>query len=69
MINTATLTKNNSETGRKMKTPTSPRINSKCRQKCEIYARVTGYMSPVNNWNRGKKEEFLNRKVYNISGR
>ena len=39
---------------------------SKCKQKCEIYSRVTGYFRPVANWNHGKKEEFLNRKVYKI---
>jgi anaerobic ribonucleoside-triphosphate reductase len=67
MKNSASQSKNNSGTDNKMKTPTSPRINSnKCGQKCEIYSRVTGYMRPVNNWNKGKKEEFNDRKAYNI---
>jgi len=67
MSDTATQPKNNSKTGSKMKTPTSPRINSKkCGMGCEVYARVTGYMRPINNWNRGKLEEFQMRKVYSV---
>ena len=38
----------------------------KCSEKTEIYSRVTGYMRPVRNWNKGKKEEFKNRKPYQI---
>lgn len=36
----------------------------KCGQKCEIYSRVTGYMRPIRSWNKGKREEFKNRKAY-----
>jgi len=34
------------------------------RQKCEIYSRVVGYIRPVAQWNRGKKAEFQDRKVF-----
>ncbi len=34
--------------------------------KCEVYSRVVGYMRPVSAWNKGKKEEYAMRKVYNI---
>jgi len=27
-------------------------------QKCEVYSRVVGYLSPVSHWNEGKKEEW-----------
>ena len=37
---------------------------SKCGEKTEIYSRVTGYFRPVSNWNKGKQEEFKERKVY-----
>jgi ribonucleoside-triphosphate reductase (formate) len=30
----------------------------------EIYSRVVGYFRPVNQWNKGKQEEFRNRKTY-----
>ncbi len=30
--------------------------------KCEVYSRVVGYLRPVQNWNKGKKEEFKMRK-------
>ena len=29
---------------------------------CEVYSRVVGYLRPVQNWNKGKKEEFSMRK-------
>jgi len=35
-----------------------------CGEETEIYSRVVGYYRPVNNWNKGKKEEFKNRKEY-----
>ena len=38
----------------------------KCEAKTEVYSRVTGYFSPVSQWNKGKKEEFNNRKKYNV---
>lgn len=31
---------------------------------CEVYSRVVGYLRPVQNWNKGKKEEFVQRKTY-----
>ncbi len=34
------------------------------RQKCEVYSRVVGYLSPVNRWNNGKKSEFNERKTF-----
>ncbi len=30
----------------------------------EVYSRVCGYFRPVNQWNKGKKEEFRERKDY-----
>ena len=39
---------------------------SKCGAKCEIYSRVCGYFRPVSNWNKGKKEEFKQRKNFKI---
>ena len=36
-----------------------------CGRKTEVYSRVCGYFRPIENWNRGKKEEFKDRKAYN----
>lgn len=36
----------------------------KCGEKTEVYSRVVGYFRPVANWNKGKREEFLQRKTY-----
>jgi ribonucleoside-triphosphate reductase len=37
-----------------------------CGQEAEVYSRITGYYRPVKNWNEGKSQEFIDRKVYNI---
>lgn len=34
------------------------------RQPCIIYSRVVGWMTPVENFNKGKKAEYNDRKVY-----
>lgn len=34
--------------------------------KCEVYSRVVGYLRPVQNWNKGKKEEYEMRKTYAV---
>ena len=36
------------------------------RTKCEVYSRVVGYMRPVNQWNRGKQQEFTDRKTFDM---
>ena len=35
-----------------------------CGQTCEVYSRIVGYYRPVQNWNKGKTEEFKDRIVY-----
>lgn len=30
----------------------------------EVYSRVVGYIRPVKQWNRGKRQEFKDRKNY-----
>jgi len=35
-----------------------------CNAEMEIYSRVVGFYSPTKRWNKGKKEEFKNRKTY-----
>ena len=39
---------------------------AKCEKQCEIYSRVCGYFRPVSNWNKGKKQEFAERKTFNV---
>ena len=34
------------------------------RTKCEVYSRIVGYLRPVSQYNRGKQEEFKDRKVF-----
>ena len=33
----------------------------------EVYSRVVGYFRPVNQWNKGKREEFKERKEFTIN--
>ena len=35
-----------------------------CGGPTEVYSRITGYYRPVQNWNDGKAQEYLDRKVY-----
>lgn len=37
-------------------------------KKCEVYSRVVGYLRPVQQWNIGKKQEYITRKEYKASG-
>ena len=37
-----------------------------CGEEAEVYSRITGYYRPVKNWNDGKAQEFLDRKVYEV---
>ena len=39
---------------------------STCGEQCEIYSRVVGYLRPVNQWNKGKKEEFKMRRLFTL---
>ncbi len=39
-----------------------------CGQKTEVYSRITGYYRPVQNWNDGKAQEFIQRKTYQVHG-
>ena len=39
---------------------------AKCGEKTEIYSRVCGYFRPVSNWNQGKREEFKDRKEFEV---
>jgi anaerobic ribonucleoside-triphosphate reductase len=32
----------------------------------EVYSRVVGYFRPVNQWNKGKKQEFADRKETDV---
>lgn len=36
------------------------------RQRCQIYSRIVGYLSPLDQWNLGKKSEWQDRKVFRL---
>jgi len=38
-----------------------------CKARTEVYSRVVGYYRPVQQWNRGKQEEYFDRKNYNLT--
>jgi len=33
---------------------------------CLVFSRVVGYMQPVNQWNKGKQQEFEDRQEYEL---
>jgi len=35
-----------------------------CGEKTEVWSRVVGYLRPVDNYNKGKKEEYFLRKKF-----
>ncbi|MGP1414111.1 MAG: ribonucleoside triphosphate reductase [Bacillales bacterium] len=35
-----------------------------CHNETEVYSRITGYYRPIKNWNKGKTEEFKDRREY-----
>ena len=35
-------------------------------KKCEVYSRVVGYIRPVQQWHKGKKQEFEERKEFKV---
>ena len=35
-------------------------------QECEVYSRVVGYIRPVQQWHKGKKQEFGERKEFGM---
>lgn len=37
-------------------------------QKCEVYSRVVGYIRPVEQWHKGKRQEYKERLEYNMPG-
>ena len=39
----------------------------KAKVPCEVYSRIVGYLTPVQNWNKGKKQEFKERKLFKNS--
>ena len=37
-------------------------------QECEVYSRVVGYIRPVGQWHKGKKQEYGERKEFTMPG-
>ena len=37
-----------------------------CAKETEVYSRITGYYRPIKNWNDGKRQEYDERKVYEV---
>jgi ribonucleoside-triphosphate reductase len=40
------------------------KMATKCDAKTEVYARVCGFFRPVQQWNKGKKAEFSDRREF-----
>jgi len=33
-------------------------------KECEVYSRIVGYLRPITSWNKGKQQEYKERKVF-----
>jgi anaerobic ribonucleoside-triphosphate reductase len=42
-------------------------IKTEVKVPCEVYSRIVGYLRPVQAWNKGKRQEFLERKTFDPS--
>ncbi len=38
------------------------------RTRCEVYSRVVGFLSPLSQWNRGKRAEWPDRTTWDGNG-
>lgn len=38
-----------------------------CERETEVYSRIVGYMRPVKQWNKGKRQEFKDRKLFSCN--
>jgi len=38
-----------------------------CGEETEVYSRIVGYLRPLNQWNDGKRAEFIQRSAFNTS--
>jgi anaerobic ribonucleoside-triphosphate reductase len=34
---------------------------------CEVYSRIVGYMRPIQSWNKGKQQEFMDREEFDVT--
>ena len=37
-----------------------------CKKETEVWSRIVGYYRPIANWNKGKQEEFKERKTFSV---
>lgn len=44
-------------------------MNNRCQARTEVYSRVVGFFRPVQEWNKGKQEEFGDRSPYDIKNK
>lgn len=41
-------------------------MSKKCNEKTEVWSRVVGFHRPIQDWNKGKREEYKNRKTFDV---
>ncbi len=44
--------------------PGEQKICPHCKEETEVWSRVVGFYRPVQNWNKGKQEEYSERKTF-----
>ena len=46
---------------------TAEQPTTRCQERTEVYSRVCGFFRPVQQWNKGKQEEFSERALFDAS--
>ena len=41
-------------------------MSKKCNAETEVWSRVVGFHRPIQDWNKGKQEEFKDRKLFDV---
>lgn len=50
--------------GKHFNCPQPNKNGEPCGKECEVFSRIVGYLRPVQNWNKGKREEFKEREEF-----
>ncbi len=45
----------------------TPATDKEIKVPCEVYSRIVGYLRPIQNWNKGKQQEFKERKPFQVT--
>jgi ribonucleoside-triphosphate reductase len=60
-------TRNQKEDAMSHQANTADQPTTRCQARTEVYSRVCGFFRPVQQWNKGKQQEFSERSTFDAS--